>query len=43
MKNSSRLAIACLLGNTTARPAIFADNIYLQFLDSTLFDDDEPV
>ena len=43
MKNSSRFAIACLLGNATARPAMFADNIYLQFLDASLFDDDEPV
>lgn len=33
------LAVLALIGNLSAKK-LYADNIYLQFLDDTLFDDD---
>jgi hypothetical protein len=39
MKQSNKLVVLALIANTSAKK-LFADNIYLQFLDESLFDDD---
>lgn len=39
MKQTSKLAALALVGNISAKK-LLADNIYLQFLDNSLFDDE---
>jgi hypothetical protein len=39
MKQSNKLVVLALIANTSAKH-LFADNIYLQFMDTSLFDDE---
>ena len=39
MKQSNKLIVLALISNTTAKK-LFADNIYLQFMDNSLFDEE---
>ena len=41
MKNTNKLVVLALISNTSAKK-LFADNIYLQFLDEGLFNDEMP-
>ena len=41
MRNTNKLVVLALISNTSAKK-IFADNIYLQFMDDVLFNDEMP-
>jgi len=41
MKQSNKLVVLALISNTSAR-SLLVDNVYLQFMDNTLFDDEAP-